>query len=297
MHILMTGGTGLIGRSFIERYSEYRYTVLTRSKTRAAKKFGANVQLINQLNELSNLDDFDAVINLAGEPIADKRWTDKQKQKLISSRLEITDQLVAMIERSASPPSVFLSGSAIGVYGAENESQTAESDIIIAKDFAAQLCLDWEQAASKAAHKTRLCLLRTGVVLSPKGGALKKMLPAFRLGLGGAVGHGQQYMSWIHIDDMLAAMYFLLSQPQISGPVNMTAPVPATNAELSAALAASLNRRLFFRIPAAFLQLALGEASSLLLGSVKVLPNRLQQHGYSFSRATIGSAFKELKKS
>ncbi len=192
MKILLTGGTGLIGRHLIARLQALHHdiTVVTRSPEKARQVLGAGVDIWKNLAEQQNLDGFDAVINLAGEPIADKRWTEEQKQLLCSSRWNITEKLVELIRNSHTPPSVLISGSAVGYYGDLGEVVVTEEEPPH-NEFTHKLCAQWERIACAAqSDRTRVCLLRTGVVLAPKGGILAKMLPPFRLGLGGPIGNG-----------------------------------------------------------------------------------------------------------
>lgn len=294
MKILITGATGLIGRNFIRRFHQYQYVALCRNPRAARTLLGSNVELIQSLDELNNLDGFDAVINLAGEPIVGKRWSPKQKLLITDSRLVTTQKIVQLIEQSSQAPTTFISGSAIGIYGINCPAGTHERSPIDASDFAANLCVEWEQVARQAAELTRVVNLRTGIVLSTQGGALQKMLPAFRLNAGGRLGNGQQMMSWIHIEDMCAAINYILHHQTITGPVNMVAPNAVTNAQFTEILAKELNRVALIPAPAFALKLALGEAASLLLGSQQVEPVVLNGAGFEFKYATLSSALKNL---
>ena len=291
MHILMTGGTGCIGQAFIQHFSDYQFTVLSRSNL-------INTDLItyiDSLDHLSDLNGFDAVINLAGEPIIDKRWSKQQKQVICQSRWKVTEQIVALFARSQTPPAVFLSSSAIGIYGDQGDIFLPESDSITAHDFPAKVCLQWEQLARQAEPFTRVVLLRTGIVLTTHGGALTKMLLPFKCGLGGRISHGQHYMSWIHYQDHIQAMHYLLSH-DISGSVNIVAPQPVMNRSFSQLLAAALHRPAVLPMPAWVLKLVLGESSCLLLNSQRVIPQVLLNHGFDFSFPDLASAFRDLLK-
>jgi uncharacterized protein (TIGR01777 family) len=246
------------------------------------------------LQQLPNLDEFDAVINLAGEPIVGRRWTKAQKQAICSSRIDTTKTLVDLFAQSNSPPSVFLSGSAIGVYGDTGTEKTNEtSPLIIDKnDFAQTLCQDWEHIANQAVN-TRVVNLRTGIVLG-NGGALSQMLPAFKLGLGGPLASGEQYMSWIHQDDIIQAVYFILEQSSITGAVNLVAPNPVTNLEFTKALGSACNRWTPFRVPKFVLNALLGESSQLLIDSQRIIPEQLINHEFQFIHNDIKSAFGNL---
>ena len=296
MHILITGATGLIGshltRNLLSHF--HQITVLSRSPERAKALFGDSVKYIGNLDSLSSLNDFDAVINLAGEPIADKRWTEVQKKRLCNSRWQITAQLSNLILRSKQPPEVFISGSAVGYYGDQGQSIVTEEEAPH-PEFTHTLCQRWEDEALKAksAH-TRVCLLRTGIVLAAEGGALAKMLPIFKTGLGGPLGSGQQYMPWIHIHDMVEGIRFLLTTPGLSGPFNMVSPYPVHNELFTDLLASALDRPHFFRTPAWVIKLLMGESSVLVLGGQHALPKRLEDAGYMFKFSMLEKALENL---
>lgn len=294
MKILITGGTGLIGRRFIETHLHHQFTVLTRSIEKAQSILPESVILIDNLHGLENLNAFDAVINLAGEPIVDKRWTEKQKRVICDSRWDVTQQLVELFYESAKPPSVFLSGSAIGVYGDHGDFEITERDISTQHDFASTVCLQWESIAKKTEPYTRLVQLRTGIVLDPKRGALAKMLTPFKMCLGGRIGHGRQYMSWIHIEDMISAMAFLLNNTECQGVFNMVAPLPVTNQQFTSELASALNRIAVLPAPKFALKLLLGESSALLLGSQRVIPEGLLGRSFEYKFPDLKTAFKHL---
>jgi hypothetical protein len=236
------------------------------------------------------LSGFDAIVHLSGAPVAGRRWTPARKQLLRSSRIGSTSALVRAMLAAPEPPGVLLSASAIGWYG-DTGSRAVDESAPAGLGFLAALVRDWEvAAASAAATGVRVVCLRSGVVLSRNGGMLRPLLPAFRLGLGARIGTGDQYLSWISIDDHVRAVRFLLDQPDISGPVNLTAPVPATNTEFTRALAAAVRRPALLSLPGPAVRLALGELSSELLGSSRVVPSRLLEAGFSFDYPEIGPA-------
>ncbi|HCC5835938.1 TIGR01777 family oxidoreductase [Citrobacter farmeri] len=283
MKILVTGGTGLIGGHLVPRLQEldHQVTVLTRRPDDARKKLNDRVILWNTLEDKHNLDGIDAVINLAGEPIADKRWTTEQKDRLCQSRWRITQKLADLINASETPPSVLISGSATGYYGDLGEVVVTEEEPPH-NEFTHKLCARWEQIACEAqSDKTRVCLLRTGVVLAPKGGILAKMIPPFRLGLGGPIGNGRQYLAWIHIDDMVNAILWLLDN-DLRGPFNMVSPYPVRNEQFAHALGHALQRPAILRVPATVIRLLMGESSVLVLGGQRALPKRLEAAGFPF---------------
>ena len=309
MRILVTGGTGFIGRHFIHRFSDqYSFTVLTRDSARAQRLLGDKVRCIESLpltntnaseDEAENTEaentTFDAIINLAGEPIADKRWTDAQKQRICHSRWHITEQVVNFIEHSKVPPKVFISGSAIGYYGRQKDQLVDENYQDIHHEFSHEICAKWEQIAQRAqTPQTRTCIMRTGVVLADGEGALGKMHIPFSLGLGGKVGSGKQYMSWIHIDDMTAAIDYLLNQPQCQGIYNFTAPNPVTNSEFTQALGQAMRRPTILPMPPFALRLMMGEAADLLLTGQRVIPQKLLDDGFTFAFQEIQPALRAI---
>jgi len=229
-------------------------------------------------------------VHLSGAPVAGGRWTPARKRLLRSSRIGSTDALVRALLAAAEPPKVLLCASAIGWYG-DTGARAVDETAPAGLGFLAALVREWESAAKPAAAAgIRVASLRSGVVLSRRGGMLRPLLPAFRLGLGARIGTGTQYLSWITITDHLRAVRFLLDQPDISGPVNLTAPAPATNAEFTRALAAAVRRPALLSVPGSAVRLALGQLSSELLGSSRVLPSRLLRAGFSFEYPEIGPA-------
>ncbi len=294
MKILITGGTGFIGSRFIKKFTQHQFLVLSRDINRAKLALGDKHTYYPNLDELALDENVDAIINLAGEPIANKRWSASQKLKIESSRWHSTQELVDWMRRAKNPPTCFLSGSAIGIYGISTDSSFVENNAITANDFSSHLCQKWEDIANTATDLTRVVLLRTGVVLSPDGGALKKMSLPFKLGLGGVIGSGQQWMSWIHIEDYLNALELLLQDESCHGPYNLTAPEPARNSLFVKALANSLNRPALLPMPAFVMKLALGEASTLVLNGQKVLPQKLLENGFSFRFDNISAALNNV---
>ena len=295
MKVLITGGSGLIGSHFIAQRHDDDITVLTRNVTQTKNKLGDELRYITDLDAFNNLDEFDIVINLAGEPIANKRWSDSQKKRIESSRWSLTQKLVDLLKAGSNPPNLFISGSAIGFYGKQGEHVIDEDFVATHDDFSHRLCARWESIAQQAeSEKTRVCIIRTGIVLSKQGGALEKMRVPFKLGVGGPIGSGTQYMSWIHLDDMLRGIVYLIHNTECSGVYNFTAPEPVTNDEFSREFAASLKRPCFFRVPAFVMSAMMGEMSTLVLDGQKVIPNRLQKSGYRFLYPDIWRAFQSL---
>ncbi|WP_017893498.1 TIGR01777 family oxidoreductase [Serratia sp. S4] len=296
MRVLITGATGLIGSSLTQRLLglSHQITVLSRNVQRARERFGEQVSYWSTLQDKPSLDGFDAVINLAGEPIADKRWSKAQKERLCHSRWDLTEQLVKLINASSTPPGVLISGSATGYYGDQGQAVVTE-DEAPHDEFTHQLCQRWESLALQAqSDATRVCLLRTGVVLAAKGGALAKMLPPFRLGLGGPIGDGRQYLPWIHLEDMVDGIVYLLDHQTLQGPFNMVAPYPVHNEQFAAQLANVLDRPAFLRVPAFAMRLLMGEAAVLVLGGQRAVPKRLEEAGFSFRFLELEQALDDV---
>lgn len=296
MNILITGGTGLIGQQLCKALlaEGHELTVLSRNPASVAAKCGAGVHALAALGAWLSDNTFDAIINLAGEPIVDAPWTKRRKQVLWDSRVTLTNELVKHIVTAGHKPAVLISGSAVGYYGNRGDTALDES-ADAGEDFAARLCRSWEDAALGAEREgVRVCLLRTGLVLSRQGGLLGKMLLPFKLGLGTRLGDGKQWMSWVHIDDYVAMLLSLLHDPQASGPYNLTAPHPSTNAQFTAALAKALHRPALFAAPAPLLKLAMGERASLLLEGQRVLPGKMTAAGYRFQFSSLDDALGNL---
>ncbi|MCP4954090.1 MAG: TIGR01777 family protein [Photobacterium aquimaris] len=296
MKILVTGATGLIGKALLPHLNHDDITIISRDPTRAYELLGHHINALDSLQSLPNLNQFDVVINLAGEPIMDKRWSEQQKRVIEHSRWNITQQLVDKIQASDNPPHTFISGSAVGIYGDQHDHTIDETFIIEPNntDFSQQVCYRWEQIALEAqSDQTRVCLLRTGIVLAKQGGALAKMLLPYQFGLGGPIGDGQQYFPWIQLQDMVRGILFLINHNETQGPYNFTAPNPVTNCVFSATLAATLHRPHLLFTPAWVLKFALGESSQLLLDGQRALPNKLQAAGFNFSFPCIEQALKQ----
>jgi len=299
MEILLTGGTGFIGSELLKHLSNDHIVLLTRNIEKAKTKFLAagitNISYINSLDGYTNFNAIDAVINLAGEPIVGKRWSKKQKEKICNSRWTITAKLAELISLSTAPPEVFISGSAVGYYGNQSNQLIDESFSPINKGFPHSICSTWESIAQKAkSDKTRVCTLRTGVVLGKDGGVLPMMLLPFKFALGSSLGDGKQYMPWIHIKDMISAVIFLLETPAAKGCFNLCSPYPVTNKEFSKKLAYTLNRPLSFKIPQWFFNITMGKSSCILFDSIRARPKNLLRLGFNFSQPRLESALSEL---
>jgi hypothetical protein len=237
----------------------------------------------------------DAVVNLAGAPIADRPWTSARRALLWGSRITLTEQLLAWLEQRQQRPSVLISGSAVGWYGDGGERELTEASRPVKEDFASQLCIAWEETAQQAeALGIRVVLVRTGLVLASEGGFLSRLRLPFKLGLGGPIGDGRQWMPWIHINDEIALIDFLLQHNDASGPYNACAPEPVRNREFAKRLGRALHRPALLPLPAPLLRLGLGELSTLLLGGQRVRPVRLLAAGFTFQFNDVQSALDEL---
>ncbi|SEK99978.1 hypothetical protein SAMN05216262_104203 [Colwellia chukchiensis] len=294
MNILITGGSGLLGQALVQQLNVDRIIILTRDRQKAARRLPSQCELVDTLDHI-DFNDIDVVINLAGEAIVDKRWTSKQKQIICQSRWQITQALVDKIQAADTPPKCLISGSAIGYYGRQDASAIDEEHQAVFDEFSHQLCQIWESIALQAASpRTRVCLLRTGIVLAQHGGALAKMLPAFKLGLGGPISTGEQFMSWIHIDDMVAVILAAIYQDSLSGAINATAPMPVTNQVFSQTLSRVLARPCWFRVPRLVLRLLMGESADLVIYGQQVIPNKLLNNGFTFQYPELEGALKQL---
>lgn len=293
MNILLTGGTGFIGKALSQRLTNQGATLWI--LTRQILSSTSNVHFIQNLSQIKKEQVFDAVINLAGEPIA-QRWTLHRRSLIRKSRVELTESLVKCLNHLENPPKTLISGSAIGFYGPQNDTPLTET-ATYQKSFSHQLCEDWEEAAKKISPNTRLCLLRTGVVLG-QGGMLAKIRLTYKLGLGGPIGSGDQWISWIHLDDIVRAIEFILTDVTINGPINATAPNPVTNEEFSQTYANVLHRPSMMRTPGILLDMIMGEmAQELLLTGQKVIPQKLMEHHFTFLYPTLLEALKAIEAS
>jgi uncharacterized protein (TIGR01777 family) len=294
MKIVVSGASGLIGTQLVAKLSTSGHEVV-RLVRRSPKAGEIQWNPKSGTLDASALEGVDAVIHLSGAGIGDKRWSDGYRKEILDSRTDTTALLAKTIASLSRKPSVFLSGSAIGIYGARNDEQLTEVSTH-GTGFLAEVCEQWEAAAKPAVDAgIRTVYLRTGIVLSPKGGALKKLLPLFKLGVGGKFGNGKQWQSWISIDDEIGAIEYLLTA-NVSGAVNLTAPNPVTNAEFTKVLASVLKRPAIVPVPTFAPKILLGGelADALLFTGQRVIPAALNASGYSFKHTTLESALRSL---
>jgi uncharacterized protein (TIGR01777 family) len=294
MKIVISGASGLIGTQLVAKLSSSGHEVI-RLVRRSPKSGEIQWNPKSGTLDAAALEGTDAVIHLSGAGIGDKRWSAAYRKEILDSRTDTTALLAKTIASLSRKPSVFLSGSAIGIYGARNDEQLTEVSTH-GTGFLADVCEQWEAAAKLAVDAgVRTVYLRTGIVLSPKGGALKKLLPLFKLGVGGKFGNGKQWQSWISIDDEIGAVEYLLTA-NVSGAVNLTAPNPVTNAEFTKVLASVLMRPAIVPVPTFAPKILLGGelADALLFTGQRVIPAALNASGYTFKHTTLESALRSL---
>ncbi len=306
MRLLLLGCTGFIGSELVPRLlsSGHKLTIVSRMKKRKPKISNLNaIDFINAnpanlycwkdstlINSLTNAE---GVINLAGEPIAEKRWTKKHREEIQRSRFQTTQYLINAISKLKRPPSVLINGSAIGFYGTSLKKRFNE-DSFAGTDFLAQLCNQWESIASNKPRKTRLVTVRTGIVLGKDGGALGKMIPVFRSGFGGPIGSGKQWMSWIHRSDLCQIIEQALTKKSWSGVFNGVSPNPVTMAEFCNLLGKSLNRPSLVTVPGPILKFLLGDGAQVVLQGQRVTPKRLAEAGFKFNYPNLDKAFEAI---
>ncbi len=294
MKVYLAGATGFVGRPLVEALLDRgdQVTVASRSEKTVEQAFGSRVSSAGYDDPI---DGYDAVVNLAGAGIADKRWTPERKQLIRDSRVNTTTTIAKAIAQAKTKPSVLVNASAIGFYGPRPETETLDESAAPGTGYLPDVCQAWEQAAQPAIDAgIRTVLLRVGIVLGRGGGALAAMLPPFKFFVGGKLGHGRQQMSWIHRRDLVALILHCIDNPNLSGPVNATAPEPVSNAEFSKQLARTISRPSLFAVPGFALKLVVGEFANSLLTGQRVVSKVAQESGFKFKYPKIDGALEDI---
>lgn len=301
MKILITGATGLIGRAVCQLLVDEGRQAVVLSRRPPAEIGLTGVSAFRWEPETESApaqawEGVDAVIHLAGAPVAAARWTDEQKRRIRDSRVKGTRNLVAGMRKTSNPPKILISGSAVGFYGDRGDDILNEGSDP-GSGFLSEVCLEWEAEAARARELgVRVAFVRTGVALSPSGGALEKMLLPFKLGLGGRLGSGRQWFPWIHIDDIVGIFRHALMTAAVDGPINGASPGIVTNEEFTRELAATLNRPVFFPVPAFALRVLMGEMAEVIMASQRVVPRAALDTGYKFKHPNLRQALESLLK-
>ena len=296
MKLVVTGSSGLIGSALIREAEKKNIEVIKLVRRLPKEKNESQWDPNKGIVDLEVLEKSTAIIHLAGAGVGDRRWTKKYKKEILNSRVNSTETLSNAIVNLRTPPSVFVSGSAMGFYG-DTGDIAVDENAELGEGFLSDVVFNWEYAAQRVRkNKIRVVHPRTGLVMSKRGGLLKKVLPIFRLGLGGKLGNGKQYWSYISLEDEIRAIFHLIEDVRLTGGVNLTNPNPVTNAEFTKALSSVVNKPAFFNVPSIALKIALGEFSIEALGSSRVLPSKLLASGFEFKHkdilSTLNSALK-----
>jgi len=300
MRVIITGGTGLLGRALAKSFSAdgHEIIVLTRSPQQSSslptgvKQVKWDASTANGWGELA--DGTDAIINFAGEGIADSPWSEERKKRIYASRVNAGKAVMEAISAATSKPKVLIQSSAVGYYGPRG-SEIIQEDAAPGADFLSQVCFDWEASTDNAEKMgVRRAVIRTGIVLSNEGGAWPRIVLPFKLFAGGPIGSGKQYWPWIHIDDEVAAIRFLIDNEKANGVFNLSAPQPLSSREFAKTLGKVMGRPSLLPVPSFALKILFGEMATVLLDGQRAVPQRLQEQGYSFKYATAESAFAAL---
>jgi uncharacterized protein (TIGR01777 family) len=296
MKLVITGSSGLIGSALVREAEKNQIEVV--KLVRRAPKDKSEVQWDpnRAILDLDTIEKSTAIVHLAGAGVGDRRWTKKYKKEILNSRVKTTETLANAIVNLRNPPSVFVSGSAMGYYG-DTGDLAVDENASLGEGFLSDVVFNWEYAAQRVRNNNiRVVHPRTGLVMSKRGGLLRKVLPLFRLGLGGKLGNGKQYWSYISLEDEIRAIFKLIDDVRLTGGVNLTNPNPVTNLEFTKALSSVVNKPAFFHVPAIALKIALGEFSVEALGSSRVLPSKLKAAGFKFNQPDILSALNSALK-
>ena len=287
MKIVITGSSGLIGSALVRDCEKKNFEVLKLVRRAPKQENESQWDPIKGIVDLNVLEKATAIVNLAGAGVGDRRWSKKYKKLILDSRVNSTETLANAIVNLKTPPSVFVSGSAIGFYG-DTADVAVDENANLGEGFLSDVVFNWEYAAQRVrSNNIRVVHPRTGLVMSKRGGLLKKILPLFKLGLGGKLGNGKQYWSYISLEDEIRAIHHLIEDVRLTGGVNFTNPNPVTNAEFTKSLASVVNRPAFLNVPSLALKIALGEFSIEALGSSRILPSKLKAAGFKFNQPDI----------
>jgi uncharacterized protein len=295
--VLITGGTGFIGKplSLLLAEKGWRVLILTRQRCISPAQANGGISIVHSLDEIKNDETLDVIINLAGEPLGKKRWSKSLKEEFIISRVAVTRAIVSLLERLQHKPEVVISGSAIGYYGPSGDSPLDENGQFITS-YSHTLCLLWEQAAQKMQqYVNRLCIIRTGIVLGAGGGPFSDIRKTFDMKVASHFGSGEQWMSWIHLDDLLGIILFLIAHPQLKGVFNGTSPAPVTNNAFSQTLAQIMKCWVSVKVPGRLMRVLVGEmADEVLLSGQRVIPTRVSDAGYEFMFPQLDDALSHI---
>jgi hypothetical protein len=297
MKIIIAGGSGFIGRKLTEILVGEGHDVVI--LTRMVKQSDEKIKFIQWLEEgtapENEIESADAFINLAGVSINNGRWTANHQKQIYESRMTATNELVRIISALPEKPSVLINASAIGIYPSSQQAVYTENSLEVAEDFLGRTVYDWEKSAGRVmAHGIRTVYMRFGVVLGPEGGALPLMVLPYKLFVGGTIGSGEQWVSWVHVTDVARAIFFAVVNEQMSGPVNVTSPFPKKMKDFGKTIGSVLNRPHWFPVPAFLMKLVLGKKSSLVLEGQQVVPEVLMNEGFEFKFPTLESALRDL---
>lgn len=300
MHISITGGTGLVGSSLTRFLLQkgHEVTILTRNPGKhSTNQQHQKAHLASYDNLPAVVEESDAIVNLAGQNLFDQRWNEAVKSKILKSRVKTTRAVVDAIGEANKKPAVLISASAVGYYGSRGETVLDESSPA-GDDFLARVCLQWEEEADEVRkHGVRLAMPRIGIVLDKEGGALQKMITPFSMFIGGPLGNGSQYFPWVHAEDVCRAIYFAITEEQLHGPFNLSAPDPITMKEFAQQLGSVMGRPSVFPVPEFALRLVVGDAAEALTASQRTVPRKLQSAGFAFEYPNCFSALKQLMES
>lgn len=303
MRAIVTGGTGLIGRALCRELVDHGHEVIVLSRNPDKKEEGlpSQVETVGWDAQSARgwgdrVSETDAIVNLAGAGLADGRWTDERKRSILESRVKAGQAVLEAVSAAATRPKVVIQSSAVGYYGPRGD-EVLNEDAAPGSDYLARVCFDWEASTAPVVRMgVRRPVIRTGIVLTTEGGAFPKILLPFKLFAGGPMGNGSQYWPWIHINDEVRAIRFLMENETASGPFNLTAPNPLTNKQFASVVGQAMGRPSLMPAPAFALKLALGEMSTVLLDGQRAVPSRLQELGFEFDFATLDAALKDLLK-